>query len=180
MVEVIAVVALLGVIAAAAGWAMTEQVQRSSRDGAVGQLAYADRIARLRARYLGNECTLRIDLDEQTVTRFEHRRDHSPRRGTGLNVPVRCRIDRVLTAGLKDAAHPAQPLGRAGRYDEGTVEIVYSRSGRSATYALRLVTAEQPVWIVVSGLTGQVTVRDHEEQVDNLFALLATGRPDAD
>jgi prepilin-type N-terminal cleavage/methylation domain-containing protein len=178
-IEVMVVVLLLGILAGAAAWYMTEQVQRSSRESAVGQLAYADRMARLRARRLGQEYVLRFDLDQQTVRRYEKRDGVTVRPGHGLNVPVRCRIDRVRTTGLAGEGVPGESA-QPGQHASGTVDIVYSRDGRSATYALRLVARDKAVWVVFSGLTGQVTLRDHEDQIDNLFTLLATGRPDAD
>lgn len=177
-IEVIAVVALLGLLAGGTAYYLADQVQASSSDSAVGQLAYADRLTRLRARRLGRECVLRVDLDEQTVTRFEAVGRDLDNRSAGLNLPVRCRIQEVWTVGLMNGIE-ANPSGLA-KCDNGVVDIAYSRAGRSATYALKLLSHESACWVVVAGLTGEVTVEDNEEQLHNLFSTLATGRPDAD
>jgi type II secretory pathway pseudopilin PulG len=176
MIEVMAVVVLLGLIAASAAWFMTEQVQRGSRDSAVGQLAYADRMARLAAATRGHRCVLRFDLDEQVVTRHERHPRSRWQQAHGVRLPLRCRIDAIITSAPGEISDGAGPIRR----DKGTVEIAYSSAGRSTSYALRLVSHRDAVWVIVSGLTGQVTVSEHDQQIHNLFAMLATGRPDAD
>ena len=178
-IEVIAVVALLGILAGGTAYYLADQVQASSSDSAVGQLAYADRLTRLRARRLGRECVLRFDLDEQAVTRFENRHGELQRRSAGLNVPVRCRIEQVWTVGLVGQSETGAP-GRLARHGTGVVDVAFSPAGRSATYALKLVSGPSAVWVVVAGLTGEVTVEENEKQLHNLFTTLATGRPDAD
>jgi hypothetical protein len=68
------------------------------------------------------------------------------------------------------------------------VEIGYSVGGRSVSYAIRLTFTdvdsqtppeERGVWMVFSGLTGQLMLVQDEEEIENLFAMLTAGRPDA-
>ncbi len=176
LVEVIAVVVLLGVLAGSAVWLMTEQVQRGSRAGATGQMSYADRMARLASSRLGRHCILRFDLDSQQIVRYdgpEARRKINV--GLGVTMPVRFRIDRIVRV-AETASSPGTGLDVR---ENGVVDIEFGPSGRSQSYALRLKTGEESFWIVFSGLTGQLTSLDDEKKIDNLFALLATGRPDA-
>jgi prepilin-type N-terminal cleavage/methylation domain-containing protein len=176
LIEVIAVVVLLGVLAGSALWRMTEQVQRGSRAGATGQISYADRMARLASSRLGRRSILRFDLDQQQITRYdgpEARRKVNV--GRGVTMPVRFGIDRIVRV----AESSPSPAGRLDVRKSGVVDIEFGPSGRSQSYALRLGTGEEFFWIVFSGLTGQLTTLDDEKEIDNLFALLATGRPDA-
>ncbi len=172
LMEVVLVVALLGLMAGATTWSLAASAQRGSREHAFGQLAGLDRAARLTAERLGEPVVLRFDLDKQRVRRFVvSERDRHAASHT-LTMPRGVKIDRVVTAGSD---------GRGGA-DADTFDVAFSTGGRSVSYALKLV-ADDPrtaQWMVVGGLTGQVTMGFDEDEVDNLFATLAAGRPDAD
>jgi prepilin-type N-terminal cleavage/methylation domain-containing protein len=176
LIEVIAVVVLLGILAGSSVWLMTRQVRRGSRAGAIGQMSYADRMTRLASSRIGRRCILRFDLGRQEIVRYDGPAARNKiQHGQGVQMPAGFRIDRILRRGPGAG-------GARGALDvrsSGVVDIEYSPSGRSESYALRLQAGEEAFWIAFSGLTGQLTPLENEQEVDNLFALLATGRPDA-
>ncbi len=181
LIELMAVVLLLGLLAGAVAWSLAENVEAAGRADAVGRVVQADCLARMAARRLGRPSVLRIDLEAQRLWRVTPAPGGPAGPGAEtshpVDVPAGYRIDRVAVA---DAA---------ATRDAGIVEIAYSTGGRSASYALRLVRAdrdETPAgadapgpWLVVAGLTGHVSLNHDEADVDNLLALLAAGRPDA-
>jgi prepilin-type N-terminal cleavage/methylation domain-containing protein len=178
LIEVMAVVIVLGLLAGATVWRMTEQMRRGSRAGAIGRIAYADRMARLSARYRGRECILRFDLDRHGVRRYEGPDETRRGAGDGIRLPVTHEIDRVVVSPYGEAGETAQhPDGRSA--DSGVVDIPYSKAGRSPSYALRLRCGSEAVWLVVSGLTGQISMQQDQQEVDHVFTMLSTGRPDA-
>jgi hypothetical protein len=138
-------------------------------------MSYADRMARLASSRIGRRCILRFDLGRQEIARYDGPAARSKMNvGQGVQMPVRFRIDRVL----RRAAGPEAARGALDARGAGVVDIEYSPSGRSESYALRLQAGDDAFWIAFSGLTGQLTPLKDEQEVDNLFSLLATGRPD--
>jgi prepilin-type N-terminal cleavage/methylation domain-containing protein len=191
LIEMMAVAALLGLLAAATVWSLGDDVLRSSRRRVVAAVGHADRLARLAGRRFGKQCVLRFDLDKQQIGRLLPGDQDDTAAGHMLRLPPDYRIGRVMiartTAGLDD-------LGLAWvAVDSGSADIVCSTAGRSVSYAVRLAfpggaggqdagdeLAGGEIWLVFSGLTGEMTLIHDEDAVDNLFSLLATGRPDAD
>lgn len=176
LIEVMAVVLLLGLLAGSTIWLMTRQARRSQADLAVIEITGADRDARLAARRTRPQCLLRIDLNRQEVYRV--RRDAAGRetRSHRVSPPAGIRIARVLVAEAETAG--ASASARRG-VSNGVVEIPFSPAGRSPTYAVALESEQTRTWLVVSGLTGQTSLEENDKNVENLFATLATGRPDA-
>lgn len=166
-IEVIAVVTLLGVLAGGVMWAMAGDVSRASKEDAIQKLTHADRTARLAARRLGSPFALRIDLDRQRLRREPLGNTDHPR-STAVTLRGGYRIDRVV---LPDDDH-----------EKGGMSIPVSTGGRSATYAVRFApprdamnagqTQAEPVWLVIAGLTGEVTRGYDDQEIDNLFNAL--------
>jgi len=192
LVELVAVVTLLALLAGAVAVSLTGEADRARRVDVIGQLRHADRTARLAAQREGEAMALRFDLSAQRVWR---RRDNGERDGPvshPFHLPGAFRIARVVK--LETPAEPGYPRREPDveRIDRGTATIAYSANGRSVSYALRVAHRDEPrdaasngaagigPWLVVSGLTGQVTVHDDAETIDKLFAVLADGGADAD
>lgn len=165
--EVIAVVTLLAVLAGGVMWAMAGDVSRASKQDAIQKLTDADRNARMAARRLGSNFALRIDLDRQRLWREPAPHADHPR-STPVALGRGYRIDRVV---LPEEDH-----------EKGRVSIPVSTEGRSPTYAVRLAppreamneseTRAAPVWLVIAGLTGEVTRGYDDQAIDNLFDAL--------
>ena len=171
------VVALIGVLAGAVAFSLAGQAQHQSRHSVIAAIAQADKMARIASRRLGRAVMLRLDLDEQRVDRLVDAGSESV--GHALMLSKQVQMDRIIL--------PRASTTGSGRFDlsdwtkgHGVVEIACV-DGRSASYAVALAgeSVDQPTWLVFSGLTGQMTVIHHEEEIHNLFALLAR-RPDAD
>lgn len=175
LIELMAVVVLLGLTAGAVAWSMTGTLARRTAEDAAAQIAGVDRQARVTAERQARDLVLRIDLNRQRLRWFD------PDSGDGGHprpVPRAYRIDRVWV--MDDA-------GRVRINDRNQVDITITGRGRSATYAIRMaVTTDQPDaqasdgWMVFAGLTGQVTWIGNEDELQNLFAVLEGARPDAD
>jgi prepilin-type N-terminal cleavage/methylation domain-containing protein len=185
LIEIVAVVVLLGLLAGAAGWLMLNDARQSSEIEARNRIVHADRMARLAARRLGSECVLRYDLERDRLRRYVPAQGEHGNADFKVQLPRGCRIDRIVL--------PQRFIGRkfvGANVVSGSVEIPYSTTGRSMSYAVRLATtgrvaedargreAGEQVWLVFSGLTGQMTIHHDEQEINNLFAMLA--RTDAD
>lgn len=178
LIELVAVIALIGLIVGATAWSMTGRVRGSTRANVVSRLAFADRMARLAAQRLGRPGSLRFDLAEQRVSRSMDGDGRSELHS--LPLPRGVRIERVMVAGREVSADTR----------DAVVTIPMSSGGRSATYAVRILFADADPqaadglgprggWIVFAGLTGQVTLVSDDSDVENLFAPPPTTRPDA-
>lgn len=170
LIEVMVVVAVMGLLAAATAWSLAEAAAGRSIADSFDRIAHADRTARIAARRLGEPCKLRFDLDARRIERIAPERSHA------LRLPRQHRISQLRIArAASDDSHDTVGDGA----ESGVVEIDYSSAGRSASYAVRLRWPEGEGWIAVAGMTGQVIRIDEDTEIDNLFALLATGRADA-
>ena len=170
-IEVLAVVVLLGLLAGATAWSLAESARRSSLENIVGRIAHVDRTTRIAAERFGEPRTLRFDLDRGRLQRVARGDDGEKHGSHATRIPAPFRIGEIVLP---------RPGGRAERFDVGVVELVCSPGGRSKTYAIRVDAPEESVWLVFSGLTGQMILIEHESDVDDIFALLEAGRPDAD
>ena len=176
LLEVMAVVTLMGLLAGATAWSLAQDARKSSRAKVVADIAHADRMARLAAGQGGQACRLRFDLDHQRLCRLTGPDDEA-QQAHAMTLPKGCRIDRVVTAGPDLAGDTS-----------GATTIAFSSAGRSDSYAVRVVFEDgatgkdatdglgESVWIVFAGLTGQTTLVSDEDQLDKLFA---AERPDA-
>ncbi len=178
LLEVIAVIVLLGLLTGATAWVLTDNARQSSRQNVVGRITHADRMARLAARRLDEACVLRFDLEEQSIRRLAGRYE---RRRTmhSMEIPDGCRISRIIVPRNPRAAGGFTRTTAWSRTDSGVVDIPFSAGGQSISYAVRLTCENRDGWLVFCGLTGQVTRIHDEQEVNNLFAMLETGRTDA-
>lgn len=186
LIEVMAVVLLLGLLAGATAWSLTGQARRATLAELTDRIAHADAMARLSARRLGEPTALRIDLDRQRLTWSSRGGVGARTAGRTVQLPSQIRFHRVRVA-ESAASLPGRESGlRGGDYQQGTAELPVSISGQSVTYALLLRQAPpiddgpREVWLVVAGLSGQTLEIYETRTIDKLWQLLATGRVDAD
>jgi len=177
LIEVMAVVALLGLIAGATAWSLADDAQRYALQDVVDRLSHADRMTRMASRRLGEPCRLRFDLDTQQVRRIG-KNEHASHT---LNIPAGFRIDRIVTPHIVDDVGRATRSGISKR-ETGRIDIAFSTGGHSISYAVRVIgeADNQGTWLVVSGLSGQLTLDHEQDEIENLFAQLASSGPDAD
>jgi len=176
LVEVLAVVAVLALLAGAVAWSAAGDMRRVTRRETIGRIAHADHLARVEAVRLGRPVALRFDFNDQRIdvvgSSRDGRRTASERE---VALAANCRIERVWIAGDED------------NVDSTAADVAFSITGRSPTYAVKLSFASDgsddqtggTTWAVFCGLTGQATCIDDDEEIENLFATLLAGRPDA-
>ncbi len=193
LIEVMAVVALIGLLAAATAWSLAGQAQQATYDDVIDRLSHADHTARVSAQRLGPS-SLCFDLDGQRVrVHSPQSRDGKPEAGHTMQLPPGFRIEQV--AWVDTTTRPSRLAGLWSTVTEtnGLIELPVSSEGLSRTYAVQLVgpkivednakgsgETEQTTWLLVSGLTGQVTIEDEEKAIHNLLRRTASARPDAD
>ncbi len=173
LLEVMIVVALLGLLAGATAWSLAADARRGTRRGVLDRLVHADRMARLASRRLGRPCVVRFDLERWRVERIEDRPDGPPRATHAWTLPKGVRLDRIATAA--DAGAATRPAPGRRKAEPTVVDIPYSTAGRSPTYAVRLVGGEEAeaTWMIFAGLTGHVTWDHEPKDVDNLLEALS-------
>ena len=185
LIEVMAVVVILGLLATATVFSLADEVQTTGRSDVIDRLVHEDQLARLADRRTGDACVLEFDLDRQRLRRVDNLAGE-PRPAHAWKLPDACRIAQVLRSG--DAStDPASPAPAS--VENGAAEVTFGYGGYAETYALRLEckTApqsggqpdEQTVWLVFAGLTGQKMLLQNEDDVRKLLAALAAPRPDA-
>jgi prepilin-type N-terminal cleavage/methylation domain-containing protein len=156
LVELLAVIVLIGLMIGATSWTLAWYAKSSSRENAVNQIARADNLARIASRRLGQPCGLRLDISSQSIRGFSAGSSHGFQ-STTTNVSG-CKMDKILIAG-----EPA---------DANSVQVPISTAGLSPSYAIRLTQKDQTGWLVFSGLTGQPTWIENEHESQNLQYLL--------
>lgn len=180
LIEVMAVVVLMGLLAAATVWSIAGAARRYSRADVAGLIAHADRTARLTAQRLGRAWTLSINLDAQRMWTSPKESGQRDERSHELQLPASFRIARLFVASQGDQRTGSD--NGAGWMSAGVAQIACSSAGRSVSYVVELQArdAQERSWLVFAGLTGQMTVIDDEDEMDNLLAMLAADRHDAD
>lgn len=180
LVEVMAVVVLLGLLAAATAWSLADESHRSAQEDVIAQIAYADYKLRTSALRLGKPVLLEFDLDHQQVRQYAEAEGGHDTMRPSVKFPKDTRLEAVAVAGRsRDGGGRRYETG-VQWVDYGTIEMPCSTIGRTPTYVLRIELTRTTTWLVVSGMTGQVVRMDDEDEVDKLLATLATGRPDTD
>lgn len=189
-----AVVALIGLLAAATAWTLTDSAQQATYSDVIDRLSHADQSARFAGQRLGPS-TLCYDLDRQRVwIEMPGERQGREQAGHSMQLPTGYRIEQVvwIDPTTRTGSQRDRPRQRV-RAEQGVARLPISSAGLSRTYAIRLVgpsrtpatnnaqrNDEQTTWLLVSGLTGQVTIEDDEQTIDKLLSALAQPRPDAD
>ena len=156
LIEVMLAVALLALLTTAAALTFAEPLRRARASEAVDQLRSFDADARHYARRFGRPVRMEFDLSAGTLSR----REEAGAR-LGQQIVLRgCAIDRLRTPG--------------GEAFGGSVTIPCSALGVSRTYAVHLVGAGADSWLLVSGLTGEVTRVTNDVEIDRAFRAITT------
>jgi len=162
LIELLIAIVIIALISGALVYGFRKPLDQARITDAVEQFRQVDATARQQARATNRPTAVVFDLTGQTVARREGR---SPDPAYRTAIPAPLRIDQVRTA--------------AKRYDFGEIAIPCSPAGASETYAVKLVTTDSPAgevdspfprWLVVAGLTGQVTQVRDEQDVTNILS----------
>ncbi len=148
MLELVAVLVMLGLISAFGMFAVSGQLDQARLSNLAQSIANADRKERDASRKSPTAGSLTFDKSMRRL-RFKNS---------------------VHTIDLKDNLKIAELIIGSGKSNERSV--VFSHAGQSSTYALRLETKRGAInWIVVIGMTGQILFSDDSSQVRSLLAL---------
>jgi prepilin-type N-terminal cleavage/methylation domain-containing protein len=156
LVEICAVVAIMGLLAMAAVLSLAYSIRIHRLEDVCQELSHADALVRSAARQSGSPGRLVFDLDQRLVSWQTD--------------------DKALPAVLvRLAADDAVALREAElQSSSGQVVVDCSADGYSPDYALTLNRpGESPRWMIVSGLSGQVTWTTDEKRADAIFQTLA-------
>jgi prepilin-type N-terminal cleavage/methylation domain-containing protein len=163
LIEVLAVLVILSVIAAAAVYTVRFPIQTARMDLAVQQLTLLDNQIRQHAQRFGHVAQLTIDLDQATLYWTETAGDRLMAHSHRLEG---ARLDRFASA--------------TRRADRGRVMIAYRTNGETPSYAVRLRSGRGPSkWLLFVGLTGQTVQVDDEREISDTFRFLSA-RADVD
>ncbi|MBX2851121.1 MAG: prepilin-type N-terminal cleavage/methylation domain-containing protein [Phycisphaeraceae bacterium] len=193
LIEVMAVVALIGLMAAAAAWSLADDAQRATHADVIDRLKHADAMARTAARRLGPS-TLNIDMDRQRVWVVSPGKRQGQAESTHtLAMPTGYRIEQVLSVDASPVTLSQARQRKRMAESAGHVEIAISPEGFSRSYVMQIsgpkiinedkparLDERQDTWLVFAGMTGLAVEEDDEEQVESIFDLLTSTRPDAD
>lgn len=191
-VEVIAVVTLLGLLAGATAWSLAGDARRAMHSEVIDRIRHADHMARLTAQRTGEPQLLRFDLNQQRIEQLSDREAH---RGSGSHpyrMPAGYRIASIIMPDIPNAPGYMRRNAELRDIDAGDAEVPYSSDGRSASYAVHVIsmrqrTAEmsnndpqQSAWLMISGLTGQAVLQHDDPSIHELFGALTANRADVD
>lgn len=175
LIELMAVVALLGLLAGATAWSMTGELRRATVEDAIGELRYLDQTARLTGRRFGTAYTLTYDLDAQRVRRIIAPGTPGEQFAGAYGLPAGVAVDRLIVADLVEGRRAGELGTRRRTIDAGEATIAFGSDARGMSYAVRVRDETGSRWLVFSGLSGQMTRIADDQAVDNLFASLGGG-----
>lgn len=163
LIELALVMAILGVLATAAVLKLTPLLAGGRLEDAIGQVAEADRLTRHAARRTGRSFVLHFDRRSGEITRDD---------GEGDGWTLLARMPRGFgIAAIRVGGGPeSSTLG----------EVAVSTEGYGPTYAVHLRGNDgKGVWLLVAGLTGQVSSSDDGNGAPDLQAILSPRPSDA-
>jgi prepilin-type N-terminal cleavage/methylation domain-containing protein len=170
LLEMLLVLALGAVLATAAAVSLASSRRAASAKDVAGQVAHFDRLTREQARRSGRPARLMFDLDRGDLRRTTDDAEdrHDPRAGaSALHLVGDARVAKVVRARESATA--------------GQVSVPCSPRGQTPSYAVLLVgPGGQRQWVVVAGLTGQVSTVTDEREVEDIFRTLAGDATEAE
>lgn len=159
MMEMVVVVLILGVIAAAVTLRVQGPLTSAKTADVVGAVVDFDRTTRSAARSQNRPLCMVLTVSEGKLARTDET-GTTPAGGT-LQLPEGFRLTR---ARVRQEDCPA-----------GQATIRYSRQGLTPSYAVRVEGPAGGQWLVVAGATGDVVQVNNEEDVRNILASAFSG-----
>ena len=157
---------LAGLLGAVATVWLSGPRDSADLDAAAGRIATCDRLVRDEARARGSSVQLAFDPDGTVTEQLENGADENPERPHVLYRSMSgVRLARMILAPDPEAS--------------GRPRITVSPAGISRSYAVEFTTRRQSRWLVIAGLTGNVTEVRDEQQVSTILAGCGTAGDDA-
>ncbi len=159
LVELMAVMVVLGLLASVTVWSVRSQVATARNQLALDQLTLADRQLRDHARRVARPVDLIVDLDSGRLFRAP----------AGTTSPAQW-------APLEDSLPLESLLLNGQKFTSRQVAVRFRGDGTSPSYAIRLKSvakgkskASENEWIVFVGRTGQRVIVTEEHSLENLL-----------
>jgi len=180
LIEVMAVVVLLGLLAGATVWSLAGDAHRHSKGELVSRIIQMDAQTRLAAARSGQTFQLQFDLDSQSIRRIEANDAAMESASHRLVIASDYRINQMVTSqwNWQSSESDGQMFKRI---KGGTLSVTFGVIGCSASYALQIMhePTGETQWLMLAGLTGQATVVKNESDFEDIFAWLGGARTDA-
>ena len=154
LIELLAVIVLLGIISTAAALTFRSSLQSASSNDAMNQLKYLDSTARQRAQRFNQPADLIFDVSNGTISR----RDGSKRNEESFTaaLPRGFSIDQINIAG--------------NSIFNGEASVPCSPAGLTPSYAVHLIGPNVDQWLLFAGLSGQMSIFKDEQAVLDILA----------
>ena len=165
LVELLAVILIVGLIAATVAFRMTGLTHKARFEWGVGQLVNLDAALRSHAKNHGRTSKLEFELGTGQVKRAYGK----------TNADVKTEL---LGSNLAIRRFVSQSRDTTS----GRPTVEYSPEGTSSTYAVELIyagNAKQPIWLVFVGATGRVERLEEEREVIRLVKTVAASGNDS-
>ncbi len=162
LMEVMLAVLVVALLSAVAVLSFGKSIQRAKAKAVVEQIRYVDASARDASKRFGRSVTIVIDPVEGTVSRRQ--------------------VSEIRYRGRIEAPYRIDEVRVGDRRATDVVEIECSEMALSRSYAVHLKGPGLDKWVVVAGLSGEVTEANDDAMVDAIFESLAPApaRGDAD
>ena len=158
LIETLIVLLILALLSTAVTLSLAGPLRKARAGEALAKVEEAVTTSRAHAIRFARETRLTIDLEQSTLSHQVSRNESRP-----FPLPSPYRISDVRTT--------------ERQHTSGTVPLVISPSGAFATFALRVEGPDFEQWLLVSGLTGEISRVPDESTVQSIFRTLS--RPDA-
>lgn len=157
LIEIMMAVLLMALLASAAALSFSEPLRSARAKDAIEMVRFFDEASRQSARRFGRPVRTSFDLASEKISRYI-----GEQMSYETALPHGCRIRQIRTA--------------ARRAAEGEFEIPCSPRGITRTYGVHLTGSGVDTWMLIAGLTGEVSLIKDEAQLDAIFAATATRR----
>jgi prepilin-type N-terminal cleavage/methylation domain-containing protein len=168
LIEVTVVIIVMALLATAAALSFARPLRSARASEAIELVRTFDGNARTAARRFGSEIEMRFDLSRKELVRRVIR-DDGRRRSEDISrsrLPGGCRVDRMILAGGETR-------------DTGEVVIHCSSGGLSRSYGVHVIGNGPDRWLVVAGLSGQISEAKNETELRSILESATPGRNDA-
>ena len=154
--ELIAVILLLAIFAAAVRAPVVSMLDRITTHNTIDQLQTLDRLMRQEAKRSGKEVQLHIDPLEGTFVRTDSSSEQTPI-GQAVRLQENIHIEQIRIAPEKQ------------NFDELNAVLRCSSDGATVSYAMQIQLPSRTTWLLFAGLTGQCYELESEDDVTNVF-----------
>lgn len=154
LIETLVVVVLLGIISTAAALTFRSSLQSAASTDAIEQIKYLDSTSRQRARHFNQPVQIIFDLANSTLSRREGGKRNQD--SFTASLPRGFSIDQINIAGQSTF--------------NGEISLTSSPAGFTPSYAAHLIGPNFDQWLLFAGLSGQLTLINDEQTVQDILA----------